>query len=525
MPENKHMRCEYLEDSLSRYGVIVEYWPSSVVGEPAPELSQEDAALASPNWRDELGEVFDSPNHPPLFVGLGDVRIKNGLIDAALKAYAFAVSDESEPAALCELGSLLIDRCLPDKRPLSERDFDGWVVNLDGEHDLPIVSCGDREADREPPECPNLVSVARLAVNAFGRAYALSAASHFTDEGPTTSTLWCELLALEGLRAGLEIVDDPLALQATLAHFLGWIEDYYRPKDDWWEGQRWLTVMAGVLAKRHGALLEVKDGGGWEADPEDLLYAFNGRFSHAESYLRGRLKVPVVPAAAENHSIPLAIREMTELLRASERRMDNLVEKVIDVSSVIDLTWGAVSQWARVKPEAERAYVEAELRAGVGAVWDSLDALTRQVLVDTEVLVAECQRQGSGWRNVAVGYAVAVEHELKITVDRMRQEVLHTSAGRRSETFGQLIESLAAYMKIDGKSLPANVRSLVRGDYTTILFELNDIRSRTAHPKPKPVNRADVHRARSLLLEPQGKDHKALLVAIVEARESLEKNV
>jgi hypothetical protein len=514
------MECEFLEDSLRRYGVFAEYWPKPTATEIAQSMtSMEDVALASPNWRDELGEVVGARDHLPLFVGLGDVRLKTGLTDSALKAYAFAVSDESEPAALCELGSLLFDRCRTDERPLSERDFDGWFVNFDGKNDLPIVSYTGHDSDRERLEFPDPASIASLAVNAFGRAYVLSAASRFTDEGPATSTLWCELLALEGLRAGFMAVDDVAALQAAVAYFLGWIEDYHRREDEWWEGRKWLTVMAATLAKAKGWTLKVQDGGEWDVDPDDAVYAFNKRFSRVESYLRGRLKAATLTATGENQSTELALGQMTELLRASDRRMDNLVEKVIDIEQRIDLTWGAVSQLARVRPPAERAYVEGELRAGLGAVWESLDPLTRGELVDAEVLVAECQRQGSGWRNVALGYAVAIERELKITLDRMRKEVLHTTASRRSETLGQLMHSLGEYTKIGPKSLSANVRSLVQGGYNSLLSELNEIRIKTAHSGVEPVGRSDVQRAKSLLFERQGSHDKPLLVAVVEARE------
>lgn len=514
--------CEFLEDSLRRYGVYAEYWPSSAGAEPAPlTLCMEDAALASPNWRDELDEVVGSRDHLPLFVGLGDVRLKTGLTDAALKAYAFAVSDEIELMALCELGSLLINRCRTDERPLSDRDIDGWTVNFDGRNDLAIVSLAPHRAAQEPLELPDSAPVLRLSVNAFGRAYVLAASSHFNADGPTTADLWCQLLALEGLRVGFMELDDVPALQATVAGFFGWMEDYCRPESEFWQGRKWLTVLANQLAKSKGATLsrleEEDHDDGWDLDQQDTVYRFLRRFRHTESYLRGRRKVATAPAMGDAHTTALALGEMTGLLRASDRRMDNLVEKVIDIEQRVNLTLGAVSQLAGVEPPAERAYVE-ELRLGLAAVWESLDPQTRAELVDAEIRVADCQRTGSGWRDVALNYANAIERELKITLDRMRQEVFHVTAGGTSETLGQLIHSLGDYSKVDRKLLSPNAISLVWDGYDSLLFELNDIRKRI-HPPRKPVDRHAGQRAKSLVLDPQGGHDKALLVAIVEARQ------
>jgi len=493
---------QYLEDVLQRYGVPVDYWfPSPPDYAMAPHPTLEEAVLASDSWRDEVVDSLKIWDGLPLLARLAGVRLQLGSIDAALKAFEASVSDEIDPTELCILGSLLLEVSSVHELPLGDGDFDGLIVNLDGHTDFPIVSSWNDHGTRGCLEGPHSEAGLRLAVEAFGRAYALSASSHFTMEGPTTASLWGELVALEGLRAGFTELDDIPALQATIARFLCWLDDYSRPESEWWQGRRWLTVLTGRTARHNGlTLLAGELAENWEFDSADLVYKFVSRFTRAEAYLKGRLRESSATATVGTFtpSFSTLLDEVSEYLKFSDPRPRDEGEK------------------SRNQYESKRREVEGSLTEEMGSVWLGLHSDTRNFIVRGEILIVDPEAHGDDWDGAAMKFRKSAELELRLTIQSLRETLFGSELRGKGGMFGELVHSLRFLRQSARSMLPRWTAQLLGDDCLKKLDEVARIGGRGTHHDDRPVSKRDVLVLRELLIG--GDTGGGLLDVIVRAR-------
>ena len=170
---------EFLEDILKQYGIATDYWPpDESVGAPERQVDRDalwrDAVLAG---ADPGAELLAAVNHDragrttlPLAMTLGDIRAEKGQVEAALGVYEFAVLAEDDPARLCELGYLLLQRCRVDELPLCDKDFDGEDVDFPGGETV-FISSHRVDLDNPGPEFGRKPALLDVAICAFGRAY------------------------------------------------------------------------------------------------------------------------------------------------------------------------------------------------------------------------------------------------------------------------------------------------------------------------------------------------------------------
>jgi len=310
-------KVEFLEDILKRYGVVADYWPldESV---PAPERQADSEALRLALWEeciapyyggDELRAVLlalvlpdqESQRTLPLDIRVGDLFTQKGELEPALRAYELAVLEEDDPARLCELAYLLLQRCRVDEPPLCDKDFDGASVDFPGGEEVHISS-RRVDFDNPGPEFPDKAGLLHPAIRAFGKGYVRCVqrflreigwpggdkwhdASEFLERMAAAEHKWHELVALDGLRAAFMEADDLHGLECVIGAYCGWVEDYE-------EANPGLAACARLVAKEMGFTLLVE--GKLEPDRESPFYDFEVNFSKVEPWLRARRKAPPV---------------------------------------------------------------------------------------------------------------------------------------------------------------------------------------------------------------------------------------
>jgi len=497
-----------LGDTLRQYGATADYWVEAAraqaaeardeAGEdvpPRPELEEVMSflrALPDGSERTALASSFadDLLAGKPIYLWLAEMYREKGDADAASDAYEKAynqiLNEHADPEDLRSLGHRLLEGCGADEPPLSERDFDvSWVTFPDGD-DLVIRHPSDEPDVAQFPEFVERGPMLNLAIRAFGLAWLYYQDEY--DPGISKSQAWDELLALEGLRAALLAADDLTVLQETCDQFDLWLED--------WENTFSAT---------------------------GLLDPFIISFLKTQGYLKGRRKL-APSQRLEHERLRYLLRSELEAVRADIKslsesahgRLDLIVEKLLDLDQRSELTWEQVREWAKNSPESEKASIRARLEAALGGAWGMLEQASQDDLIDSEVVLAECKRHGSGWRCAAIGYCTALERELKRTVECLTQSTL----ARPTEGVAMLGELIEAIRKLGAwlrqpKGSGRAVRSISGGQFLAHLEELNSIRKRTAHPQK--VTQTDVQRLQALLLGP-GANTDPLLAVVVGAR-------
>ena len=496
---SKAGELDFLEDILKQYGVTADYWSSPDDIQPTESAESistalEDVVTASEDWRVEIQAVLDrdSQTRFPLFVRLADLRTENGNPETALKAYEAAVLDEADPTALCELGYLLLQRCRVEELPLCDKDFDGTCIDFGGGEKL-LISSYTIDPENPGPEFPNKPALLNLAIRAFGLTYVRCAQQRFTEQGQTWGETWRELVALEGLRAAFLGADNGAdnlgAVESVCGSFYGRLEDFEETSSTYWD--TW------------GGLIE----------------PFVANFRETAGYLRGR-----GTAAAPSRELEERLRDLlhSELkpVQALHNRTDFIVEKLIDLDQRSELIWEQVRESAKRLPETERANIRIRLEAALGDAWGRLENESQEDLIDAEVFSAECKKHGAGWHGPATSYGRAMERELKKSVEYLRARIGAGPIGK-VETLGKLIEDLpelGKWTRNDKRLSSAAARLTSDPEYNYRLHELNNIRTRAAHPKKQKVSRADVLRMQRLLLHHRD-NAEPLLAVIVQARD------
>ena len=381
-------KVEFLEDILKRYGVAADYWPLDESVPAAEEQADrdalwDDAVRAGADPRAELLAAIDEDRRAgtslPLGVRLGDIRATNGQAVAALKAYQFAVFEEDDPARLCGLGYLLLQRCRVDELPLCDKDFDGATVDFPGGEAVSISCCRVDFGD-PGPEFPHKPGLLHPAIRAFGKAYVRCVqrflgeigwpggdkwhdASEFLERMAAAEDKWHELVALDGLRAAFMQMDDLDGLESVIGAYYGWVEDYE-------EASPGLHALASQIAKQRGATLLVE--GKFEPDRESPFYDFEVNFSKVEPWLRARRKAPPVRPDALR---PRDLRAAEDSLRREHG--DRYLQLPREVRWLLReaqlqqfLLGGTDADWAAVANWYGRA-VETLLRRALGGKLDA----------------------------------------------------------------------------------------------------------------------------------------------------------
>jgi len=443
----------FLEDVLKRYGVAAHYWPlDESIPAPEEQLDRDalwrDAVLAGADPGAELLAAVDecrAGGHTlQLPMILGDIRATNGQSEAAVRAYEFAVLGEDDPARLCGLGYLLLQRCRADELPLCDKDFDGATVDFPGGEAVSISS-HRVDLDNPGPEFGRKAALLDVAIRAFGKAYVRCVqrflrdigwpggekwhdASELLERMAAAEDKWHELVALDGLRAAFMEADDLDGLESVIGEYLGWVEDYEK-------GVPGLNALARTIAKKMGHTRLVQ---GWsEPDRESPFYDFEVNFFKAGPWLRARRKAP--PAGepgltAGDRLLLWHLRELSQQLRDQRGKTEQ---------------WDSLLQAIAQKLEGTpKRIVEASrkrLAEEYGDRWERLPAEVQRLVAQAEFLRSTLETVvDSDWAPVVVQYARALETLLQRGLGPSLDEALgpkYSYTKARLETFRDLFDS------------------------------------------------------------------------------------
>ena len=176
----------------------------------------------------ELGEILDecylqgAEPHPERWeppsdvigiVELGDWCVGKGYMDLALPVYRLAARWSLHPKIQTEVGYLFLQRAGVKSLPLCEHDIKEGGSDWDPE-------CWIHDELKETSIFPDVKCTAELALQAFGSAWA------FYYNGPYyPASALGGLLALDGMRAAADTLDDVELLSAVCTAFRDWLGD------------------------------------------------------------------------------------------------------------------------------------------------------------------------------------------------------------------------------------------------------------------------------------------------------------
>ena len=509
---------EFLEDILKRYGVAADYWPVDESG-PAPGEQPDTEALRLALWEeciapyyggDELGAVLlalvvpdqESQRTLPLDIRVGDFFTQKGELEAALRAYELAVLDEDDPARLCELGYLLLQRCRVDELPLCDKDFDGASVDLPGGETVSISPCRV-DFDNPGPEFPRKPGLLDVAIRAFGRAYVRCVqrflrdmgwpggdkwhdASEFLERMAAAEDKWHELVALDGLRAAFMEADDLDGLESVIGEYLGWVEDYEK-------GVPGLNALARTIAKKMGHTSLVQ---GWtEPDHESPFYDFELNFFKAQPWLRARRKAPPSgePGLTAGDRLLLwQLRQLSQEIRDQRGRTEQWESLLQTIAQKLEGTPKRI-----IEPFAKRLAEE------YGDMWAGLPPEVQGLLIQAEFLRSVFETVvDADWAPVAVQYRRALEGLLQTGLGPRVDEAQRRQGRSPSRTYTRAgsreFEDLCADPESRG------VRGPLAARLKALAGPLNDLFRNYLHPwahPREPMHAAKADRLRGLLLE------------------------
>jgi len=412
---------EFLEDILKQYGIVANYWlPDESVDAPEKQVDKDalrrDAVLAGADPRAELLEALDrhrgGESRLPLDMSLGDIRAEKGQVEAALRAYELAVLEEDDPASLCELGYLLLQRCRVDELPLCDKDFDGASVEFPGGEEV-FISSHLVDFENPGPEFPDKPGLLDLAVRAFGKAYVRCAqefirdlgwpdeshdASEFLERAAAAGIVapedtWHELVALDGLRAAFMEADNLDGLECVISGYYEWL-------DDCEEGVPGLSPAVRVIGKKMGFTNVI--AGDMEPDRESPFYDFELNCLKAQTWLRARRKGPPRGEAgltARDRLLLWHLRELSQQLRDQHGKTEQ---------------WDSLLQSIEQKLEsAPKRMVEASrkrLAEEYGDSWDGLPLEVQRLVIQADFLRSMFETVvDADWAPVVLQYARALE--------------------------------------------------------------------------------------------------------------------
>ena len=128
-----------------------------------------------------------------------------------------------------------------------------------------------------------------------------------------------------------------------------------------------------------------------------------------QAYLKGRRKDPIsVPAqtvheASELEPVLEYLLEIRDLSLGVHRRLDNIVEKLIDLDQRSELIWEQVREWAKGRPNSERDFAVNRLEALLSGVWSELQPDSQADLADAMIVATEARRVAGVWRCAVIG--------------------------------------------------------------------------------------------------------------------------
>ena len=147
-------------------------------------------------------------------VRAADALVGQGKPDSALRVYRLAVAWGLNPKVQAELGHLLLERAGLDSLPLCEHDTDPGSDDWDPDC---WVHCHVGDA----PRFPGAEGIAEVALQAFSRVWAFHHQC-----GVYESAFLSGLLALDGMRAAAEALDDIELLSAVYQEFQAWLNEW-----------------------------------------------------------------------------------------------------------------------------------------------------------------------------------------------------------------------------------------------------------------------------------------------------------
>ncbi|GEM_PF-4385949 len=209
--------------------------------------------------------------------------------------------------------------------------------------------------------------------------------------------------------------------------------------------------------------------------------------------------------------------QVLQITSATQERMDLVIDRVIDLDQRSRLTWAQVSQIARREPDygEMRRRLEASLAVRLSSAWGSLKTSSRKDLIDSEYVFQHCSKWGSGWRMAALGYCTTIERELRASYPIIVRRLLGSTAldQQSKGNLGDLIRRLEALKGLVSKHKPPSLVVSTLLNSIEVLWKLNSIRIKAAHPKEQEVSGNDIVWLENTLL-----GQPSLLVAILAVR-------
>ncbi len=227
-----------LEDILAEFGATDDFWATA--GDAEKHAERDEAwdevkslvrSLPEAEAKAVLVRIVDEDSHnKPTYLTLAEIYTERGDAVAAAKAYEKAAEaaskaqeallrDYSDPADLCWLGYLLLQRCDADELPLCAHHFSGSVMEFGDDSRLVVSQHPFSDATVEG--FSNEPETLRLATRAFGLAWL-----YYYKHSEKKSDAWHALPALDGLRAVLFHADNFEALQVVSDTFWDWVEGW-----------------------------------------------------------------------------------------------------------------------------------------------------------------------------------------------------------------------------------------------------------------------------------------------------------
>lgn len=294
---------------------------------------------------------------------------------------------------------------------------------------------------------------------------------------------------------------------ATGSGLLGAVLAISRKEDAW---NFWIKASMVALEERLGHRDEARK---LKDESLDILRIDDALWGDVLDRATDRFIISVPPAVAAPPRIPEEIemaltrvldklepllRSMGDNLRISHAlhdRLDLIVDKLIDLNQRSELTWQQIRKLVPQEPDYQevRGGIEASLADRLGDGWRLLKPGSRKDLVDAEYVFEQCTRWGTGWRMAVLGYCTTAERELKASVRAIKERVfpVANAVPATADTLGDLIEALeklGTWLR-KSKSYPPALKALL--DSIDLLWQLNSIRIRAAHPTDKEVSREE----------------------------------